>query len=24
MRRLRSWKIAKKNADDKAYEAKLA
>jgi len=24
MKRLRSWKIAKKNADDKAYEAKLA
>ena len=24
MRRLRAWKIAKKKADDKAYEAKLA
>lgn len=24
MRRLRAWKIAKKNADEKAFEAKLA
>lgn len=24
MKRLRAWKLAKKNSDDKAYEAKLA